>query len=398
MTTSYTPDAAAIAGSQLTASSTPARARPDGASAPTRRSTLRRRGVSDVLAAVRDLVPAGAGRRGRAGLPGAVLRGRALLPVRPPQLCRHAAAREPDRPAITACHGDGRTERLTRGELREKVGRLAGALQRLGVRRGDRVVAIARNNAEVAIAALAAAAIGAPFSSCGIEMGGFAIRARFARLGPVVLLGTLRSEPWEHGAPVADRVAEVAAGLPSLTAIVALDDGAMASEPAVAVHRLADLIAGEPAAESRGSAGRSTIRCSFCFRRARRASEMHHARGRWHHAGARQGAPPALRPGPGDKLFYQTSPGWMMWNWQLSALASGVELVLYDGPLRGPETLWTDRRRPGRDRVRHQRPLSPVLRSQRHPPGRTFDLTALRGVLSTGSILYRGSMTGWARR
>jgi acetoacetyl-CoA synthetase len=39
--------------------------------------------------------------------------------------------------------------------------------------------------------------------------------------------------------------------------------------------------------------------------------------------------------GPGDKLFFQTSCGWMMWNWQLSALASGVELVLYDGPLEG---------------------------------------------------------------
>ena len=39
--------------------------------------------------------------------------------------------------------------------------------------------------------------------------------------------------------------------------------------------------------------------------------------------------------GPGDKLFFQTSCGWMMWNWQLSALASGVEIVLYDGPSKG---------------------------------------------------------------
>ena len=44
--------------------------------------------------------------------------------------------------------------------------------------------------------------------------------------------------------------------------------------------------------------------------------------------------------GPGDRLFFQTSCAWMMWNWQLSALASGVTIVLYDGPVAEPETLW----------------------------------------------------------
>jgi len=44
--------------------------------------------------------------------------------------------------------------------------------------------------------------------------------------------------------------------------------------------------------------------------------------------------------GPSDRLFFQTSTAWMMWNWQLSALVTGAAIVLYDGPVTGPETLW----------------------------------------------------------
>ena len=156
---------------------------------------------------------------------------------------------DPGRPAITACHADGRRERLTRGDLRAKVARLAAALGRLGVGPGDRVVAVARNNVEAVVAALASAAIGATFSSCAPDMGAPAILARFAPLEPVVLLGNLRPEPWDPGVPVADRVAETAAGLPSLAAVVALDDGPMPQRPGspvVAVHRFADLVR-EPA-------------------------------------------------------------------------------------------------------------------------------------------------------
>ncbi|HXY07450.1 MAG TPA: AMP-binding protein, partial [Terriglobales bacterium] len=106
-----------------------------------------------------------------------------------------------DRPALTSCHGDGRTERLTRGELRASVLRLAASLRRLGVQQGDRVVVVARNTSEAVIAALATAALGAVFSSCAPDMGAFAILTRFAPLEPVVLMGHLRPEPWDVGIP-----------------------------------------------------------------------------------------------------------------------------------------------------------------------------------------------------
>src|SRR5262245_40240429 len=132
---------------------------------------------------------------------------------------------EADRTAITACHFGGRRDRLTRSELRVRVARLAAFLRYSGVRQGARVVVIARNNAEAVVAALAAASIGAAFSSCGPDMGAFAILSRFAPLEPVVLMAGFKTEPWDVGMRVADRVAEVARQLPTLTSIIALDDG-----------------------------------------------------------------------------------------------------------------------------------------------------------------------------
>ncbi len=90
----------------------------------------------------------------------------------------------------------------------------------------------------------------------------------------------------------------------------------------------------------------------------------------------------------GERLFFQTSCGWMMWNWQLSALASGAELVLYDGPVAGPETLW---RLVAEEAVTVFGTSAAFLQfceGAGFAPGRALDLSALRGVLSTGSILY----------
>ncbi|MBR0780168.1 acetoacetate--CoA ligase [Bradyrhizobium iriomotense] len=294
-------------------------------------------------------------------------------------------------PVLTACHADGSRERFTRGALRVTVDRLAKSLQRLGVRPGDHVVAIARNNAEAVIACLATAAIGATFASCAPDMGVPAILARFAPLEAVVLFGCLQAERWDAGVPVAERVLETAAGLPSLAAIIALDDGSLdVDEGTTPLHRLTDLLCDDGGKDGPGwprhpfnhllftmfSSG--TTGPPKCIQHGAGGTLLEHLKEHRLHCDLR----------PGDKLFFQTSCGWMMWNWQLSALASGAEIVLYDGPLAAADTFW---RIVAEEHVTvfGTNPAYLHFCEQKgFVPGQVFDLSALRAILSTGSILY----------
>ncbi len=296
---------------------------------------------------------------------------------------------DPHRPAVTACHSGGRRERLSRGELRARVAGLAASLSRLGVGPGDRIVAVARNNIEVVIAALSASAIGATFSSCSPDMGAFAMLARFSPLKPVVLLGNIRAEPWDPGVPVSARLAEVAAGLPSLQAVIALDEGPVPEGLMAPVHLFADLTTG---GAGRGCAWQrypfnhplfimfssGTTGNPKCIVHGAGGTLLEHVKEHRLHCDLRAG----------DKLFFQTSCGWMMWNWQLSALASGAELVLYDGPLEGPETLWRLIADEAVTVFGTSAAFLQFCEGAGFSPGRSFDLAALRSVLSTGSILY----------
>jgi acetoacetyl-CoA synthetase len=295
-----------------------------------------------------------------------------------------------NRPALTACHGNGRTERLSRRELRESALRLAVSLRRLGVCQGDRVVAVARNGSEAIIAALATAALGATFSSCSPDMGAFAILTRLAPLEPVVLMGHLRPEPWDIGIPVADRLAEVEAGLPTLKAVVAFDKESAPRGLRKPLYRFSDLIlqaADDDEFEWRRFPFNEPLFILFssgttgqpkCIVHGAGGTLLEHVKEHRLHCDLKRG----------DKLFFQTSCAWMMWQWQLSALASEAELVLYDGPIEGAETLW---RLVASERVTVFGTNPAYLQfceEARFAPKDTFDLRALRAVLSTGSILY----------
>jgi len=293
-----------------------------------------------------------------------------------------------DRPALTACNGDLAASRLTRAELRARAMRGSAALHALGIAPGDRVVAVAGNTAETAVAALAVTGLGAVFATSAPEMGAASLVARFGQLAPTLLLCHLQSP--QSGAPrlVAERIAEIAAALPSLRAVVALDDGPTPG-CRVPVLRWSEMMAAASDAAppwprlpfnhpcfilfSSGTTGRPK-----CLVHGIGGTIIEHAKEHRLHCDLR----------PGDKLLFHTSTGWMMWHWQLSALASGAEIVLFDGPLADPGALW---RIVSREQVTMFGTSPAYLQLCEHAglaPGRELCLDALRAVLSTGAVLH----------
>ena len=282
--------------------------------------------------------------------------------------------------ALVARHGDGSRQEITRRLLREQVRSVAGHLRALGIGEGDRVVAIAANNPEAIVGALAAATLGATFSSAAPEMGAPAILSRFEQLSPKLLMANLAS----------DSVVAVAASLPSLQALVALDDLPAPDGLDLPLHRISKL-AGAPPPEPLAEGWErfpfnhplfvlftsGTTGAPKCIVHGAGGTLLEHLKEHRLH-GDLDGK---------DTLFFQTSAAWMMWNWQLSALACGARVVLYDGPLTEAGTLW---RIVAEEKVTVFGTSPPYLQlceESGFSPKREAPAPALRSVLSTGSVL-----------
>ena len=293
------------------------------------------------------------------------------------------------RVALVAHHEGGASDRLTRLELRDRVRALAGELRRLGVLPGERLVAVAANNPQAVVGALAAAAVGATFSIAAPEMGVPALLSRFEQLAPVVLLANLAERGDTASSLLRDRVGELARGLPTLRAIVALDDGPPPADIGMPLVRLSGLA---PAGEeldgewprfafnhplfvlfTSGTTGRPK-----CIVHGAGGTLLEHLKEQRLHVDLRAS----------DRLFFHASTAWMMWNWQLSALACGAPIVLFDEPLARPLTLWEIVAEHQVSVFGTSPPYLQLCQDSATSPRNELRLPALRTVLSTGSILH----------
>ncbi|WP_214365639.1 acetoacetate--CoA ligase [Pseudonocardia sp. H11422] len=295
--------------------------------------------------------------------------------------------RADDDVAIVFAREDGLERVVTHAELREAVGRARAGLVRLGVGRGDRVVALAPNSVETLVTFLAAASLGAIWSSCSPDFGARAVHDRFAQIEPTVLLAV---DGYVYGGKRFDiraTVAALQAQLPTLRATVLVgyldaeataentlswaeftsEPGALAFEPVPFDHPLWVLYSSGTTGLPKGIVhGHGGIVVEHM-----KALRLH------------------LDLGPGERFFWFTTTGWMMWNFLISGLLVGSTIVLFDGNPGHPDLgkLW---RLAERHRITYFGTSAPYLQASLKAglrPREEFDLSALCAIGSTGAPL-----------
>jgi acetoacetyl-CoA synthetase len=293
-----------------------------------------------------------------------------------------------DAPAIIALDEAGRERTLDRATLVRDVARAAAALERDGIGPGDRVAAFASNVPETVILLLACASIGAIFSSCSPDFGFDAAYARFHQIEPKLLVAAdgyhYNGKRFETR-PVVDALADRLSGRPRVVWVRGDDDAAPAAggtswsewlPSSAGEPRFATLPFDHPlyVLYSSGTTGLPKA----MVHRAGGALLTHHKEHRIH-----------SDIGPGDRVLYFTTCGWMMWNWLVSALAQGATIVLFEGSPSHPslETLW---RAVDRLAITHFGTSARFLhacKSAALAPRAFGAYASLRSVLSTGSPL-----------
>ncbi|MGM0611108.1 MAG: acetoacetate--CoA ligase [Thermodesulfobacteriota bacterium] len=283
--------------------------------------------------------------------------------------------------------------RLTYAELYRSVSRVAQKLKKLDIQPEDRVVGFMPNMPETIIAMLAGATMGATWSSCSPDFGIQGVLDRFGQIQPRVLF---TSDGYFYKGKHIDnleRVSRILKELPSVEKVVVVPY--TSENPDISGVARAVLYT-DFIADTRDDAEIDFLQLPF--------DHPHYIM----YSSGTTGPPKCMVQGAGgvliqqikehmlhvdlkrkDNLFYVTTCGWMMWNWLTCGLSRGATITLYDGnPFHpDPEVLW---------RLAEEEKITifgtsagyiGALRNAGARPGSSYDLSALKAVLSTGSPL-----------
>jgi acetoacetyl-CoA synthetase len=281
---------------------------------------------------------------------------------------------------------------VTWGELREQVSRVAAALRELGVGRGDRVVAYTPNVPETLVAFLATASLGAIWSSCSPDFGAGSVVDRFAQIEPKVLFCV---DGYRYNGRDFDRtdvVAGLQAEMPSLERTVVLRY--LGTGPDLSALRdvttwddLLEAGAGQPLSFEQVpfdhplwvlySSGTTGLPKAIV--QGHGGILLEHLKKLSLHVDAREG----------DRVFWFTTTGWMMWNFLVSGLLTDAAIVLYDGSPGHPDmgVLWDLAERTEMTCFGTSASYIAACMKAEVEPGSGRDLSRLRALGSTGSPL-----------
>ena len=296
----------------------------------------------------------------------------------------------PDEPALVHA-----SELRPQGEtswraLGEKVAAAAAGLSGMGVGRGDRVVAYLPNVPEAVVAFLACASLGAVWSSASPDFGAGSVVDRFAQIEPKVLVAC---DGYRYGGKDFDRtdvVARLRAEIPTLQKTILLpylNEEIEAPDDAVLWDEMLSANEGAELSFERVpfdhplwvlySSGTTGLPKAIVHSQGGILLE-HLKKARLH-----------MDLGPGDRFFWFTTTGWMMWNLLVGSLLAGATPVLYDGSPAYPDMnrLWKLAEGTGMTHFGTSAGYLTGCMKAGIEPGQNFDLSALKGVGSTGSPL-----------